>query len=48
MQHYLYTFISMMLILALGGCNTMEGIGRDIGAAGDAIRETSRDTKDKM
>lgn len=32
--------------LALTGCNTVEGAGNDIEAAGDAISDTARDAKD--
>ncbi|QKK10167.1 MAG: entericidin A/B family lipoprotein [Planctomycetota bacterium] len=28
------------------GCNTIEGAGRDIESAGDAIADTARDAKD--
>jgi predicted small secreted protein len=29
-------FALALVVLALGGCNTMEGVGRDISAVGDA------------
>lgn len=32
--------------LALTGCNTIEGAGNDIEAAGDAISDTANDAKD--
>lgn len=32
--------------VTLVGCNTTEGAGRDIEAAGDAIADTARDAKD--
>ncbi len=32
--------------LALTACNTTEGVGNDIEAAGDAISDTARDAKD--
>jgi predicted small secreted protein len=46
--------MSLTLILALGallsvgvaGCNTVEGAGEDIEAAGDGISDTARDAKD--
>ncbi len=31
--------------LAIGGCNTAEGVGDDIEDAGDAISDTARDVK---
>jgi len=39
------------LILAFGlavvitGCNTMEGVGKDMEAAGDAIEDSAQDSK---
>ena len=35
-----------VLPLGVGGCNTTEGVGEDIEAAGDAISDTARDAKD--
>lgn len=32
--------------LTLGACNTTEGVGRDIEAAGDGIEDAARDAKD--
>lgn len=32
--------------LTLTGCNTVEGAGDDIEAAGDSISDTARDAKD--
>ncbi|MGF1609908.1 MAG: entericidin A/B family lipoprotein [Kiloniellales bacterium] len=41
---------SLLLLLAatvtLPGCNTMEGAGKDIEAAGDAISDTAEDAKE--
>ncbi len=35
-----------MLGTVLSGCNTIEGVGKDTEAAGDAIADTARDAKD--
>ena len=41
-----------LILLALGAgfvlsaCNTVEGVGKDIEATGDAISDTARDAKD--
>jgi predicted small secreted protein len=32
--------------LAMTGCNTTEGAGKDIEATGDAIKDAARDVKD--
>jgi predicted small secreted protein len=34
------------LSLVLVGCNTIEGAGRDIEVAGEAVQETARDARD--
>ena len=43
------TLLSMMVALAasliLSGCNTIEGIGKDISKAGDKIEETAKKSK---
>ncbi len=31
--------------LALGACNTVEGVGKDVSAAGRAVTDTARDAK---
>lgn len=35
-----------LLATALSACNTTEGVGKDIKAAGNGIEETARDAKD--
>jgi predicted small secreted protein len=32
-------------MLFLVGCNTMEGVGKDMEAAGDAIEDSAKDNK---
>jgi predicted small secreted protein len=39
----LLTLIAALLLLA--GCNTIEGLGKDISKAGDAIENTARKSK---
>jgi predicted small secreted protein len=36
------------VVLALAGCNTVSGVGEDIGAAGGAIDQTSERTQDEI
>ena len=44
----------LMLLLAgalgvgLGGCNTMEGLGEDVEAAGETVSGTADDVEDEM
>jgi predicted small secreted protein len=35
-------------VLLLTGCNTISGMGEDIGAAGSAIKEAANKTKEKL
>lgn len=48
MNKHIRTFIvvlSLFTLLALVGCNTTEGVGRDIEAAGDSLEDAARDAK---
>lgn len=36
------------LLLGLGGCNTIEGMGEDVGAAGDAMSDSAEDVEEEM
>lgn len=38
----------LLSALMLAGCNTMSGVGEDIGAAGGAIDQTSERTQEKI
>lgn len=40
--------IASCILLALAACNTIEGMGKDIGNAGDAISDSAENTKKKM
>lgn len=42
------SFVVLAIALALSACNTIQGMGEDIGAAGDAISGTATKTKQKM
>lgn len=35
-------------VLAIAACNTIEGMGQDIQAAGEAITGTAKDTKEEI
>jgi predicted small secreted protein len=38
----------VLTALALSGCNTVSGVGEDIGAAGGAIDQTSERTQEEL
>lgn len=46
------TLLAMLALVgtlsALAGCNTVDGIGKDLGAAGAATSDTARDVGKKM
>ena len=35
-------------MVALAGCNTIEGVGEDIDSAGDSIEDTAEDCSDNV
>ncbi len=37
--------ISVLMVLGLAACNTIEGVGEDMGAAGDAIDREAEESK---
>ena len=41
----LYLLLSMA---ALPGCNTMEGMGKDIERGGEKLQDSSKETQEKM
>lgn len=41
-----FVVLAMGAGLALSACNTVEGVGKDIEATGDAISDTASDAKD--
>lgn len=40
--------VLLSALLALSGCNTVQGMGRDLSAAGDAMSDTAGDVKNRM
>lgn len=39
---------ALLLILGLAACETVEGAGKDVSNAGDAISDTARDVQDDL
>ena len=48
MNRYFYAMLAMLSLGGLTACNTTEGFGQDVEAAGDQIEETARDAKEKI
>lgn len=44
---FLLPLIPAAGLVMLSGCNTVEGVGRDIERAGDAIQDEAEDTRDR-
>jgi entericidin B len=42
------TLILALASLTLAACNTIEGVGKDLGKAGNAISSTAGKTKEKL
>ncbi len=43
-----FAFLLLAATLAVGGCNTVSGMGEDISAAGKGIDQTSERTQEKI
>ncbi|MFA9440101.1 MAG: entericidin A/B family lipoprotein [Rhodocyclaceae bacterium] len=37
-----------LMMIAITGCNTIEGAGKDIERGGEKVQDTAKDTKQKM
>lgn len=40
--------LSMLAMGFLAGCNTIEGMGKDLERGGEKLQGTAKDTKEKM
>ena len=49
MKHvaFLLPLVSAAALTMLSACNTVEGVGRDLERAGDAIQDEADDTRDR-
>ena len=41
----LSTLLAMAFLIALAGCNTVEGVGKDVKATGSAVERAADDAK---
>jgi predicted small secreted protein len=44
-RKFLITVAALFALLGLTACNTIEGMGKDIGRAGNAIEDTAKKAK---
>lgn len=40
--------LAMLMLGFLAGCNTMQGIGKDVERGGEKMQDTAKDTQRKM
>lgn len=40
--------LALLMLGILAGCNTMQGMGRDIERGGEKLQDSAKDTKEKM
>lgn len=45
MRTFLTTMIAVSALLAVSGCNTISGAGKDVSSVGKAVTKTANDVK---
>lgn len=40
--------LTLLMLAVLAGCNTMQGMGKDIERGGEKLQNSAKDTKEKM
>lgn len=40
--------LALLMLGVLAGCNTMQGVGRDIERGGEKLQGTAKETQEKM
>lgn len=40
--------LALLMLGVLAGCNTMQGMGRDIERGGEKLQDSARDIREKM
>ncbi len=40
--------LALLMLGVLAGCNTMQGMGKDIERGGEKLQDSAKDTKEKM
>lgn len=44
-MHRLFVLLALTVSLGVSACNTMSGVGKDVGAAGDAVTRSAEEAK---
>lgn len=45
MKKHLFALLALAAGLAVSACNTVEGAGKDVKSAGEAVEDTAKDVK---
>jgi len=48
MSHYKNSAIASIILLTLAACNTIDGVGEDVRATGDAISDTAASAQSEL
>lgn len=48
LKKILAAFIMLSVFGVVAGCNTVEGVGKDVERGGEKMQDTAKDTKKKM
>lgn len=48
MKKILAAMTVVLVLPALAACNTIEGVGKDVKAGGEAVEEVARDTREEI
>lgn len=40
--------LALLMLAVMTGCNTMQGMGKDIERGGEKLQDSAQDTKEKM
>jgi predicted small secreted protein len=48
MRNIWVALLALLMLGWLAGCNTMEGVGKDIERGGEKLQGASKDVKEKM
>ena len=47
-KHTLWMLMALGLLGGAAGCNTVEGVGKDVEGAGEATQDAARDVKEEI
>ncbi|AXE64357.1 entericidin A/B family lipoprotein [Hyphomonas sp. NPDC076900] len=48
MKKVMMALIAVVALPALAACNTIEGVGKDVKAGGQAVEETAKEVKEEI